>query len=84
MSRAIRAIQSRGTNFVGSTHSSRTATDYHPLVTTSASPETRATPFSLLCLGALGVVFGDIGTSPLYTVQTIFDPTDPHHVQVST
>src|SRR5579862_3529735 len=35
-------------------------------------------------LGALGVVFGDIGTSPLYTVQTVFDPTDPHHVQVST
>jgi KUP system potassium uptake protein len=35
-------------------------------------------------LGALGVVYGDIGTSPLYTVQTIFDPTDPHHVQVST
>jgi KUP system potassium uptake protein len=34
-------------------------------------------------LGALGVVFGDIGTSPLYTVQTIFDPTDPHHVQVT-
>src|ERR1700691_5711571 len=39
---------------------------------------------SALALGALGVVFGDIGTSPLYTVQTIFDPTDPHHVQVST
>ncbi|HEY6791244.1 MAG TPA: KUP/HAK/KT family potassium transporter, partial [Trebonia sp.] len=37
-----------------------------------------------LALGALGVVFGDIGTSPLYTVQTIFDPTDPHRVQVST
>ena len=25
---------------------------------------------STLCLGALGVVFGDIGTSPLYTMQT--------------
>jgi KUP system potassium uptake protein len=35
-------------------------------------------------IGALGVVFGDIGTSPLYTVQTVFDPTDPHHVQVTT
>ena len=35
-------------------------------------------------LGALGVVFGDIGTSPLYTVQTVFSPSDPHHVQVST
>ena len=35
-------------------------------------------------LGALGVVFGDIGTSPLYTVQTLFDPSDPHRVQVTT
>jgi KUP system potassium uptake protein len=34
-------------------------------------------------VGALGVVFGDIGTSPLYTVQTVFDPTDPHPVHVS-
>jgi KUP system potassium uptake protein len=35
-------------------------------------------------LGALGVVFGDIGTSPLYTVQTVFSPSDPHRVRVST
>jgi KUP system potassium uptake protein len=33
---------------------------------------------SVLTVGALGVVFGDIGTSPLYTVQTIFNPKDPH------
>ncbi len=44
----------------------------------------RRTARGALELGALGVVFGDIGTSPLYTVQTIFNPTDPHHVQVST
>jgi KUP system potassium uptake protein len=37
-----------------------------------------------LTVGALGVVFGDIGTSPLYTVQTVFSPSDPHPVQVST
>jgi KUP system potassium uptake protein len=36
-----------------------------------------------LTLGALGVVFGDIGTSPLYTVQTVFNPKDPHPVQTS-
>ena len=36
-----------------------------------------------LALGALGVVFGDIGTSPLYTVQTVFSPSDPHPVKVS-
>jgi KUP system potassium uptake protein len=33
-----------------------------------------------LILGALGVVFGDIGTSPIYTVQTVFNPTDPHPI----
>ncbi|WP_199902622.1 KUP/HAK/KT family potassium transporter, partial [Azospirillum sp. B4] len=27
-----------------------------------------------LTLGALGVVYGDIGTSPLYTMHTAFDP----------
>ena len=36
-----------------------------------------------LAVGALGVVFGDIGTSPLYTVQTVFSPSDPHPVIVS-
>ncbi|HEX6714551.1 MAG TPA: potassium transporter Kup [Thermoleophilaceae bacterium] len=35
-------------------------------------------------VGALGVVFGDIGTSPLYAVATIFNPSDPHPVAVST
>lgn len=37
-----------------------------------------------LVVGALGVVFGDIGTSPIYTLQTVFDPSDPHPVPVST
>ncbi|MFI1523873.1 KUP/HAK/KT family potassium transporter [Kitasatospora cineracea] len=37
-----------------------------------------------LMAGALGVVFGDIGTSPIYTLQTVFDPGDPHPVPVST
>ena len=36
-----------------------------------------------LAVGALGVVFGDIGTSPLYTIQTVFNPGDPHPVKVS-
>ncbi len=45
---------------------------------------THSTARGALELGALGVVFGDIGTSPLYTVQTIFNPTDPHHVTVTT
>jgi KUP system potassium uptake protein len=35
-----------------------------------------------LMLGALGVVFGDIGTSPLYALQTIFSGRGAHTVQV--
>jgi KUP system potassium uptake protein len=37
-----------------------------------------------LTVGALGVVFGDIGTSPIYTFQTIFNPDDPHPVPITT
>ncbi|MER5929898.1 potassium transporter Kup [Streptomyces sp. NPDC002054] len=37
-----------------------------------------------LVVGALGVVFGDIGTSPIYTLQTVFNPSDPHPVPVTT
>ncbi|MBL8519246.1 MAG: potassium transporter Kup [Betaproteobacteria bacterium] len=32
-------------------------------------------PMAALTLGALGVVYGDIGTSPLYTIKAIFDPS---------
>ena len=32
----------------------------------------------LASLAALGVVFGDIGTSPLYTLKTVLDYTGPH------
>jgi KUP system potassium uptake protein len=42
-----------------------------------------ATAQGALALGALGVVFGDIGTSPLYTIETVFNPQDPHPVRVS-
>ena len=37
-----------------------------------------------IVVGALGVVFGDIGTSPIYTIQTVFNPADPHPVPIST
>ena len=29
------------------------------------------------------MVFGDIGTSPIYTIQTVFNPGDPHPVPVT-
>ncbi len=34
--------------------------------------------FARAGLAALGVVFGDIGTSPLYTLKTVLDYTGPH------
>ena len=38
----------------------------------SASPSTKKTALPALALTALGVVFGDIGTSPLYTMKEVF------------
>jgi KUP system potassium uptake protein len=38
-----------------------------------AAPRAGRIGFALAGLGALGIVFGDIGTSPLYTLKTIFD-----------
>jgi len=43
----------------------------------------RAAGRAALTLAALGVVFGDIGTSPIYTVQTAFSPSDPHPISAS-
>src|SRR5271154_7517847 len=37
-----------------------------------------------VAVGALGVVYGDIGTSPIYTIQTVFNPGDPHPVPLNT
>src|SRR5262245_21314372 len=36
-----------------------------------------------LMLGAIGVVYGDIGTSPLYAVKECFSPENPHHIDVT-
>ena len=35
---------------------------------------------STLVIAALGVVFGDIGTSPIYTLKECFSPHSPHHI----
>ncbi|HQU47885.1 MAG TPA: potassium transporter Kup [Casimicrobiaceae bacterium] len=40
-----------------------------------AAPGSRQ-PMGMLMLGAIGVVFGDVGTSPLYTMREVFGP---HH-----
>ena len=56
------------------------------LMIDGTAPDTRAAtgrgPLFGLALGALGVVFGDIGTSPLYAVQTVFS-IDDHAVRPS-
>jgi KUP system potassium uptake protein len=41
---------------------------------TASRPDHRGASQAALALGAIGVVFGDIGTSPLYSVQTVFSP----------
>ncbi len=46
--------------------------------------DSRQTLRPAIVIGALGIVFGDIGTSPIYTIQTVFNPDDPHPVPIST
>ena len=48
----------------------------------SGRPGVRRSGAGVLTVGALGVVFGDIGTSPLYAVQTVFT-ADRHAVGTS-
>jgi KUP system potassium uptake protein len=45
-------------------------------------PDLRRSGLAALSLGALGVVFGDIGTSPLYALQTVFN-ADHQRVQTT-
>ena len=47
-----------------------------------AAPKSRK-ELTWLSLGALGVVYGDIGTSPLYAMRECFAQTNPHHVDRS-
>src|SRR6185312_2379864 len=58
----------------------RVATEERVMVHTTANGTPSATEKARqsLVIGALGVVYGDIGTSPLYTVKQCFE--DVHHV----
>ncbi|WP_218917376.1 potassium transporter Kup [Luteipulveratus mongoliensis] len=49
---------------------------------TSSRQIAHRSPAGVLFLGALGVVFGDIGTSPLYAMQTVFS-IDHNKVQLT-
>ena len=46
-----------------------------------AKSSSHARPLAILALGALGVVYGDIGTSPLYALKECF--SGPHGVPVT-
>jgi KUP system potassium uptake protein len=50
--------------------------------TQTGKPGRRELGMAALALGALGVVFGDIGTSPLYSLQTVFS-ADHHAVKAT-
>ena len=39
-----------------------------------ASRPTHSSGLAALTLAAIGIVYGDIGTSPLYTLKTVFSP----------
>jgi KUP system potassium uptake protein len=66
-----------------------TASEAAPTATGSGTPNDQAPPapahpprrMAPLVLGAIGVVFGDIGTSPLYTLRTAF--TGHHGLQLT-
>lgn len=49
------------------------------VATRAAEPQGRQ--LGLLCLAALGIVYGDIGTSPLYALRECF--TGPHPIEIS-
>jgi hypothetical protein len=55
-----------------------------PVHTNAKTQSEHSATRGALLVGALGVVFGDIGTSPLHTVQTVFSPSDPHPVTATT
>src|SRR3954470_10860843 len=60
---------------MASQQNTETAASAHTAAGTSIRPA--------IVLSALGVVFGDIGTSPIYTIQTVFSPDDPHPVPIA-
>jgi len=54
--------------------SSSTASSSAPAIPRLSTPTVHRQGLAALTLGAIGVVYGDIGTSPLYTVKEVFAP----------
>jgi KUP system potassium uptake protein len=71
-----------GVPAVGTMRPSETITGFHPV----QIPHREHAPLNptgkrlaILSLGALGVVYGDIGTSPLYAIQAAFNTSEKGH-----
>src|SRR5688572_8807286 len=71
-----------GVPAVGHMRPSETITGFHPV----QMPHREHAPLNptgkrlaILSLGALGVVYGDIGTSPLYAIQAAFNTSEKGH-----
>ncbi len=60
-----------------------TVRDTEPVAAARKHPAAHGSSLVGLALGALGIVFGDIGTSPLYAMQTVFS-IDHHAVKATT
>ena len=63
----------------------RTVNDADPAASAATPSLARRHGLGALTLGAIGVVYGDIGTSPLYTMKEVFAPhtgvpLDAHHL----
>src|SRR6266853_1855620 len=52
-----------------------------PAAPRAAHADIEKSPLTVLCLTAMGVVYGDIGTSPLYAIRECF--FGPHSVPVT-
>src|SRR6185436_5906247 len=68
------------TRMAGTVRGGTMTTDSAAQTVTAAPSGGHGTLRAAVVVGALGVVFGDIGTSPIYTMQTVFNPSDPHPI----
>ncbi|MBA3461081.1 MAG: KUP/HAK/KT family potassium transporter, partial [Deltaproteobacteria bacterium] len=63
--------------------SDATGTPEAPLPGHAHKAPTNRKDMAWLSLGALGVVYGDIGTSPLYAMRECFGATNPHRTDAA-
>src|SRR5690242_1109452 len=59
-----------------------TGTSQHRVAAHASHAPRTVKDLSWVSLAALGVVYGDIGTSPLYAMRECFAPTNPHRATI--